>query len=133
MNKKFLVSTLVLFVLSMIIGVVVHGMLLAGDYHQLQHLYRTEEEQMAYFGWMLAAHVMIAAAFVWIYVQGRTDKPWLAQGVRFGIATALLATIPIYMIYYAVMPLTLALAAKQILFDTVGMVVMGITVAWLYR
>ena len=133
MNKKFLISTVVLFVVSMLIGFVVHGVLLHGDYGQLPNLYRTEEAQMGYFGWMLAAHVMIAASFVWIYVQGRNDKPWLAQGVRFGIAVALLMTIPFYLIYYAVMPLPSTLVMKQILFDTPGVVIMGVVVAWLYR
>ena len=133
MNKKFLISTAVLFVVSMLIGFVVHGVLLHGDYGQMPNLYRTEEAQMGYFGWMLAAHVMIAASFVWIYVQGRNDKPWLAQGVRFGIAAALLMTVPIYLIYYAVMPLPGTLVVKQIAFDTPGVLIMGITVAWLYR
>ncbi len=133
MNKKFLLSTVVLFVLSMILDVVIHAVLLNGDYSQLPQLYRTEQAQMGYFHWMLLAHLMIAAAFVWIYQQGRTDKPWLGQGIRFGIAAALLMTVPNYLIYYAVMPLPGVMVAKQVIFGAIGVVIMGITVAWLNR
>jgi hypothetical protein len=37
--------------------------------------------------------------------------------------------VPIYLIYYAVQPLPFALVLKQICFDTVGVVLLGITVA----
>ncbi len=30
-------------------------------------------------------------AFVWIYQRGTEDKPWVQQGLRFGIAIALVA------------------------------------------
>ena len=133
MNKKFLLSTVALFVLSLFLGFLVHAVLLEGDYAQLSNLYRTEQDQMHYFHWMMLAHAMIAAAFVWIYQQGRTDKPWLGQGIRFGLAAALLMAVPNYLIYYAVMPLPGALVAKQVILDTVSIVIMGITVAWLNR
>jgi hypothetical protein len=75
----------------------------------------------------------MAIGFVWIYRQGREDKPFLAQGVRYGIAIAVLMTIPIYLIYYAVQPMPGMLVAKQIAFDTIGVILMGIVVAWLNR
>ncbi|MBI1733428.1 MAG: hypothetical protein HYR49_11775 [Gammaproteobacteria bacterium] len=133
MDKKFLIAIVVMFVLSMLIGFTVHGVLLHADYAQLQNLYRTEEDQMSYMHWMLLAHVLIAAAFVWIYQQGRKDTPWLAQGIRYGIAIAVLTTVPWYLIYYAVQPLPGMLVVKQIVFDSIGTVVMGVVVAWLYR
>jgi len=133
MNKKFLLSTLVLFVLTMLTGFIVHSVLLHGDYGQLPNLFRTDEDSMNYFGWLLAANLMVAASFVWIYQQGRSNKPWLGQGVRFGIAAALLMTVPMYLIYYAVMPLPATLVIKQIAFDTPGVIIMGIAVAWLNR
>jgi len=67
-------------------------------------------------------------------VQGRTaGASTLGQGVRFGLAVALLMTIPIYLIYYAVQPMPEALVAKQIVFDTIGVILMGIAVAYLNR
>ena len=129
MNKKFLLSVVVIFVLSMALGFLVHGVLLNPAYTQLQGLFRTPQDAQAYFPFMLLAHVFIAFGFVWIYQRGKEDKPFLAQGIRFGMAVAVLMTIPMYLIYYAVQPMPAPLVFKQIVFDTLGMLLMGIAVA----
>jgi di/tricarboxylate transporter len=49
------------------------------------------------------------------------------------VAVALLAVAPIYIIYYAVQPMPGSIVVKQIIFDTLWMIVLGIVVAWLYR
>src|SRR4051812_16257635 len=105
MDRKFLISVAVIFVVSMLLGFVVHGLLLAPDYAQLPALFRTEKDQGGYFPYMLLAHVFLAAGFVWIYLQGKDDKPFLHQGVRYGLAVAALSTVPMYLIYYAVQPM----------------------------
>src|SRR5947209_3100203 len=119
MNKRFMLSVVALFVASMIAGFVVHGMLLGADYAKLTgSLFRPEQEAQQYFGWMLGAHVLIAIGFTWIYRQGRSDRPWLGQGVRFGLAVAVMSIVPGYLIYYAVQPTPGALVVKQVIFDT---------------
>ena len=59
--------------------------------------------------------------------------PFLGQGIRFGIALAVLMTIPMYLIYYAVQPWPGAVVVKQIVYDTVRMLLMGLAVAWINR
>jgi hypothetical protein len=131
MNKKFIISVVVIFVLSMGLGFLVHGVLLHPAYSQLPGLFRTPQDAQGYFPFMLLAHVLIAFGFVWIYQRGKEDKPFLAQGIRFGMAVAVLMTVPMYLIYYAVQPMPSALVYKQIVFDTLGVILMGIIVAWL--
>ena len=133
MSKKFLLSAFVVFILSMVLGFVVHGVLLGADYAQLPGLMRTQEDAGRHFPFMLAAHVLIAIGFTWIYLRGREGRPWLGQGLRFGLAVAIVSTIPIYLIYHAVSPFPLGLAVKQIVFDTVGVMLMGVVVAWINR
>ena len=133
MNKKFFISVVVIFVLSMGLGFLVHGVLLNQAYTQLQGLFRTPQDAAAYFPFMLLAHVLIAFGFVWIYQRGKENKPFLAQGIRFGLAVAVLMTIPMYLIYYAVQPMPSTLVYKQIVFDTLGILLMGVVVAWLNR
>ena len=53
--------------------------------------------------------------------------------MRFGLAIAVLATIPGYLIYFAVQPLPMSLVVKQIVFDTVAMVILGIVAAAVNR
>ena len=133
MNKKFLIAWVVLLVAWFIGSFVVHGVVLHSDYVQLTNLFRAEGDQQKYFPLMLLAHVILSGAFVWIYARGVEAKPWLAQGVRFGVAVALLTIVPSYMIYFVVQPMPGEVVIKQILFDGVLMVILGMIVAWLYR
>ncbi|MEO8137033.1 MAG: hypothetical protein ABI831_24020 [Betaproteobacteria bacterium] len=134
MSKRFWISVVVMFVMAMMIGFLVHGMLLAPEYKKLTTLFRPEADQARYFPVMLLAHVLIAFSFTWIYVRGReAGKPFLGQGVRYGIAVALLSSVPMYMIYLAVQPMPEAVVIKQILSDTIGLIAMGIVVAWINR
>ena len=133
MTKKFLLSVVVVFVVAMAIGWVVHGLLLGQDYAKLSGLFRPQQEQASLFWYIVLAHVLFAVAFVWIYVKGKEDRPFLMQGIRYGVALAVLVTIPIYLTYYAVQPLPGALVVKQIVFDTIGVIVLGVVVAWLNK
>ena len=133
MNKKFFIGWLILFIAWMAGSFLVHAVLLKPDYMQMAKLFRTEADSGQYFPFMLLAHVIMAGAFVWIYARGQEAKPWVAQGVRYGVAVALLTAVPTYLIYYAVQPMPGAMVAKQILFDGVLIVVLGIIVAWWYR
>jgi len=132
MNKKFLIAWLVMFVLYFAFGFIVHGVLLHDDY-VATGIMRPEEQQQGMMGLMVLAHVMLAGAFTWIYARGVENKPWLGQGLRFGLAVAFLAVIPLYLIYYVVQPLPSSLVCKQIVFDTVCTLILGAVVAFLYR
>ena len=129
----FAMSVAALSVLSLIIGFIVHALLLGPEYAQLTNLFRSEAESQRYFVFLLAHHVLIALGMTWIYRQGREAKPWLAQGVRFGVAVSVLAVIPMYLIYFAVQPMPAGLVAKQIVYDVIGTVVMGIVAAWINK
>jgi len=131
MNKKFLVAWLVVFVLYMAGGMVVHGVILGDDY-MATGLMRPEAEASRLMHLMILAHVLMAGAFTWIYARGVENKPWLGQGLRFGLAVAVLF-VPIYIIYYVVQPTPGALAAKQIVFDGILTLILGAAVAFLYR
>jgi hypothetical protein len=121
-----------MFVMAWALSFLVHGVLLAPDYAVAQGM-RPPAEVQSLFLYFVLAQALFGIAFAWIYVQGKEDKPWLAQGVRFGIAVAFLTVIPTYLIYHVVTPVPLALALKQIVFDTIRVVLMGIVLAWINR
>ena len=133
MNKKFLIAWIVLFAAWFFGSFVVHGVLLRSDYMRLTNLFRAEDEQQKYFPLMIVAHVMLSGAFVWIYARGAEAKPWIAQGMRFGLAVALLTVVPTYLIYFAVQPMPGDIVIKQILCDGVLTIILGLIVARLYR
>ena len=133
MDKKFFIAWVVIFVAWMAGSFVVHGVLLHDDYTKLSGLFRPEVDARPYFPLMILAHIMLAGAFVWIYSRGVESAPWLPQGIRFGIAVALLTIIPTYLIYYVVQPMPGAVVAKQIVFDGILMLILGVITAFLYR
>lgn len=133
MNKKFFIGWVVIFIVWMLGSFVVHGVLLHDDYAKLPSLFRPEAEAQTYFGLMLLAHVILAGALVWIYSRGVEAAPWLGQGLRFGLAIALLTVVPTYLIYYVVQPMPGMLVLKQIVFDGILILVLGAITAFVYR
>ena len=133
MNKRFLTAWLIVFIAWMAGSFLVHGVLLHDDYATLPNLFRPESESQQYFPLMLLAHVILAGAFVWIYARGVEDAPWMGQGIRFGLAVALLTIVPTYIIYHVVQPMPGSIALKQIVFDGILMLALGLLVAFLYR
>jgi hypothetical protein len=133
MNKRFFVAWAAVFIVWMVGSFVVHGVLLHDDYAKLPGLFRPEAEAQKYFPLMILAHVIMAGAFTWIYSHGAEAKPWLAQGLRFGLAVALLTVVPTYTIYYVVQPMPGMHVIKQIVFDGILLLILGLAVAFLYR
>ena len=133
MTMKFLGTWAVVFVLWMAGAYVVHGMLLQHDYAALSSMFRSEADAQRHFPLMVLAHVVLAGAFSWIYIRGHEARPWLPQGLRFGFAVALLTVIPTYIIYYVVQPMPGVTVAKQMVFDTIVLLVLGATAAFMNR
>jgi hypothetical protein len=133
MNQKFIIAWIVTFVVWMLGSFVIHGVLLQEDYMQLPNLFRPESEAQQYMPLMILAHVILAGAFVWIYSRGVEARDWLPQGLRYGLAIALLTTVPLYMIYYVVQPLPGGMVVRQIVFDGILMLLLGVIVAFVYR
>ena len=133
MNKKFFIAWLAIFIVWMCGSFIVHAVLLHADYAALPQMFRSETDSQQYFPVMLLAHVIMSGAFVWVYARGIEAKPWLGQGIRFGVVIALLAEVPTYMIYYAVQPMPGMHVVKQTVFDGVLLLLLGAVVAFLYR
>jgi hypothetical protein len=133
MNKRFFIAWIVIFVAWMAGSFVVHGVLLHDDYTKLSGLFRSEADSQTYFPLMILAHVILAGAFVWIYSRGVEARPWLPQGIRFGLAIAALTIVPTYIIYYVVQPMPGALVVKQIVFDGILILILAVIAAFIYR
>jgi hypothetical protein len=134
MNRHFVISVAVVFVLSVAFGFVIHGLILGPEYTKLTPgFYRTPEAAHPLFPLMFLANLMFAFGFTWIYRKGREDKPWLAQGARFGAAVALMSTIPTFITYYVVQPTPEKVVVVQIVLGGIAMVVIGIVTAAVNR
>ena len=76
---------------------------------------------------------MMAGALVWIYSRGVDARPWGGQGLRFGIAVALLSVTPWYIIYYVIQPIPGTTVLKQIVCDSALVILLSLITAFLYR
>ena len=131
--KRYAVAVVVVFLVTMVMGIVIHGVILGGDYKALGPLMRSDEDAMAYLPFNIISHLAIALGVVWIYAKGVEPRPWLGQGLRFGLAFWLIGSVGIYMIYFAVQPLPAGLVTKQIALGLPENLLLGTVLAALYR
>jgi hypothetical protein len=132
MRWKFVISAATMFIMAWALSFVVHGLILGNDYAATAAM-RPPAEAQRIIGYLILAQALFGIAFAWIYEQGRDDKPWLAQGLRYGLAIAVLTVISTYLIYHVVTPTPLGVALKQIILDTIRVLLMGVAVAWINR
>ena len=133
MSKKFVIATIAAFVLLVGSGYLVHGMWLEPEYGQLPNLMRTAEEGAKHMPYVMIAQLLAALSLVWIYERGRNDKPWMGQGLRFGIAAAIFAPTVKFITYYAVQNEPHTLALHQIIGEGAAMVIICMVVARIYK
>jgi len=133
MDKRFWIAGIVASVLFFILGFVVHGVLMTEDYMRIKSMFRPEDEAMRNMPLMILAHIIMGFAFAWIYSRGVSAAPWWMQGLRFGIAAALLITVPWYMIYYSVQPWPGMTAVKMTVFDGISLIITSLVVAFIYK
>lgn len=134
MDKRFWVCGILVAIAALLLDFLVHGVLLAGDYQPLvsRGIMRDPIDAQGYLPYMLGAHLLIGFGLTWLYRKGvDPGKPALGQGLRFGAAVAAIATLPGYLIYYAVQPLPATLVCKQLLYGAIATLLLGLLLAWL--
>jgi hypothetical protein len=132
--KQFIISVVVVFIVSMALDFVIHAVLLKEDYAKQPALMRPEAEANRHFPVLVIAHVILAAGVTAIYRRGReAGKSWLGQGFRFGVWFAVASCIPGFLIYYAVQPLDHTLVLKQLVLGTIATVLVGLAAAALNK
>ena len=130
MGGRFWISVVIVAILSMLFGFVVHGVLLQGDYARLPGLFRTEADAQAHLPAVFLHHLLRGLAITWVYRQGReAARPWLGQGLRFGALLAVLLVVSTYLIYYAVQPWPTSVVLKQMVFDSIATLCLGVAAA----
>ena len=133
-DKKFWIAFVVIFILTSALGFVVHGIWIAPDYEKLIGVMRSNEEQESMIHFMVIAHLFYAFGLCWVYRMGHdASKAWVGQGVRFGIAIAVLIWIPVYLIYHTVAMFPMAVVIKQIIGEVVSSLIVGLTLAFMHK
>lgn len=134
--KKFLLTGVACTLVAFFLSFLIHGVILEPYYSTLaaRGVFRTPEDAANYSYLMIIAHVLIGFAFAWIFIRGHEPgKPWYLQGIRYAFAIICLSTLPWYLIYYVVQPLSGALVGQQIIYDSVAVMINGLVAAFINK
>src|SRR5215467_3940624 len=110
-----------------------HGVLLKNDYLSTASVWRTPEAMMQRMWAFHVADFALALAAVLIYVRGIEPKPWLGQGIRFGILLALATAVPQSLTEYGVYPIPHTMVLHWIIGEGILAVLLGVLIAAICR
>ena len=132
MDKRFLVCGVMMSLAAMLLGALVHGLLLRADYLAHADLYRTQAEANARLGWIVLAYALLGFSMTWLFRRLYPSPEVRArEGLRFGLAVALVSFVPWHLLAYVGQPLPLGLMARQVAFDLLAMLLLGRLLVWL--
>ena len=126
---RFLARVLTVAVAMFFLGYVGHQLLLGADYASIEPLIRNKADMMGHMPFAFVNALCFSAAFVWLYSQGRSARPWLGQGIRYGLAMWAVAMVPIYLAKYTIEPWPGVFVAKMLAWELVAVTTLGVLVA----
>jgi hypothetical protein len=127
--KKLIIATIVGYIVLMATNYLVHSVWLKPDYDAIASSHRTIEGIMHRFWAMALGQFFFAAMFSYIYTRGRENKPWLKQGIRYGIVMTFMTVVPYSLSEYVVYIVNYMLAIKWMIAGGIQLIVLGLIVA----
>jgi hypothetical protein len=107
----------------------IHEVLLMKDYLASSDVWRAPEDTWHRAYMFPISAFSIALGAVLIYIRGVEAKPWIGQGVRFGILLGMVTAVPNALLQYAVYPIHYTLALKWIIAEGLLGIVLGLVIA----
>jgi hypothetical protein len=127
--KKLLLAIVAAYIVLMFTNYLVHSVWLMSDYAAIPASHRSTAGIMHRFWAMAVGQFFFAALFAYIYTRGAEKKPWLAQGIRYGILVTFLTVIPTALSEYVVYIVPYQLAIKWMVAGGIQLIILGLIVA----
>lgn len=126
--KRFLMASLVVYVVYQILGFLIHNVILSGLYESLQNLWRSDQRS-----WIIGLTGLIwAVLFTFIYTKGFEGKG-VMEGVRYGLWIGLFISIPMAFNLYVVLPVPVSLALQWFIYGLLQTIICGTVLAMVYK
>jgi hypothetical protein len=132
-TKRSLLAIVAGFILLVVGRYLIHSVWLAGAYAENVTLWRTQAAMLHRLWVIHLANLVLAAGTVLIYVRGIEPKPWLGQGIRFGVLLALVTAVPQSLVEFFTYPIPAGLALDWIIGEGVLALLLGVVVAAICR
>lgn len=129
MNKVWIGSGIV-FILLIILGMIIHGVLLSPVYSTMEGMMRPQAEMKMWIIFVVDA--VIAYFFTLVFSKGYENKG-IAEGVRYGLYIGLMFGISMAYGSYASMPIPYSLALQWFLYTIAQYVICGIALAIVFK
>jgi hypothetical protein len=68
--KRFIIAFIAAYIFLFVWGWLVNGVLLKGVYAETPNLWRSENEMMSFFHWIIVGQALVVFSFVMIYASG---------------------------------------------------------------
>jgi hypothetical protein len=128
--KRYLAASLAVYIASLALGYLIHGVILKSTYDSLRALWRPDMEAKMWIEWLNA--LLLAFLFTYIFIKGYEGKG-IMEGVRFGLLMGLFLSIPVAYGTYMIMPIPYYLALEWFLYGTGQSILFGVIAAAVYR
>lgn len=124
--KRIVLAVVVVFVVLVVAGFLIHAVWLGSTYQGMREdgfSFRTPDALQHRLWIIWLSDLLYAALFVWVYLRGREDKPWMGQGLRYGVLMTFFTIVALN--EYAVYNLQHMLVVKWIVAGGAVVVVLG--------
>jgi hypothetical protein len=129
--KRFWIAFIAAYIFMFLWGWLLNGVVLKDVYAQWASLFRSREEMMSLFHWILIGQALLIFAFVMIYASGFAGGGVMA-GIKLGVLLEI-AAIGMRMAIYAVQPFP----GQMLVYGSIGglieMVIVGAIVGAVYK
>ena len=127
--KKLIAAIVAAYLVLMGTNYLIHSVWLMPDYDAIPLSHRSIVGIMERFWAMALGQFFFAALFSYVYTRGMQRKPWLGQGLRYGILMTLFTVVPFCLSEYDTFVVPYLLAAKWMIAGGAQMIILGIIVA----
>jgi hypothetical protein len=132
-TKKLAMAIVVAYIILMGSNFLIHSVWLMPDYAATPDSWRPIADMQRKIWVMWLGQLLFAAMFAYIYTRGVEAKPWVGQGIRYGILIALFTVIPYSLAEYTIYQVPHRLAVKWMIAGTIQIIVLGLVVAGIYK
>lgn len=129
-TKKFIITSLIVFVVYEILNYLIHSVFLMGAYQATMNLWRADMNSMMWIMWL--GDLVKAFVFVYIFTKGIEGKGWM-EGLRYGFWIGLYVSIGMGLGTYVTQPFPFSLALQWFIFGIIQLMICGIVAALVYK
>jgi hypothetical protein len=134
-NARAAATVFVAFVLSNVFAIVIHGFILGADYEPYRGTLLRDFAGGP--GWqsllLPLAHLCYVSGLIWVYSRLSLDGSPTLRGLKLGLVGWLVGQVPLYLLWYAEQPWPDGLVLKQLGFELLSSLAIGLTIAFVSR